>query len=93
MGRFAPTSLDLDGKVILVTGGTGSFGKRFIETVLLRAKPRKLIVYSRDELKQSEMQTDLAEKFPAEQLTCMRFFLGDVRDRERLTLALRGSTS
>ena len=90
MGRFAPTSLDLDGKVILVTGGTGSFGKRFIETVLLRAKPRKLIVYSRDELKQSEMQTDLAEKFPAEQLTCMRFFLGDVRDRERLTLALRG---
>ncbi|MDO8798796.1 UDP-N-acetylglucosamine 4,6-dehydratase (inverting) [Phenylobacterium sp.] len=90
MGRFAPTSLDLDGKVILVTGGTGSFGKRFIETVLLRAKPRKLIVYSRDELKQSEMQTDLAEKFPAEQLSCMRFFLGDVRDRERLTLALRG---
>ena len=90
MGRFAPTSLDLDGKVILVTGGTGSFGKRFIETVLLRAKPRKLIVYSRDELKQSEMQTDLAEKFPADQLTCMRFFLGDVRDRERLTLALRG---
>lgn len=90
LGRFAPTSLDLDGKVILVTGGTGSFGKRFIETVLLRAKPRKLIVYSRDELKQSEMQTDLAEKFPAEQLSCMRFFLGDVRDRERLTLALRG---
>ncbi|CAN5579243.1 UDP-N-acetylglucosamine 4,6-dehydratase (inverting) [soil metagenome] len=90
MGRFAPTSLDLDGKVILVTGGTGSFGRRFIETVLLRAKPRKLIVYSRDELKQSEMQTDLAEKFPADQLTCMRFFLGDVRDRERLTLALRG---
>lgn len=90
MGRFAPTSLDLDGKVILITGGTGSFGKRFIETVLLRAKPRKLIVYSRDELKQSEMQTDLAEKFPADQLTCMRFFLGDVRDRERLTLALRG---
>ncbi|MFZ3008606.1 MAG: UDP-N-acetylglucosamine 4,6-dehydratase (inverting) [Phenylobacterium sp.] len=90
MGRFAPTSLDLDGKVILVTGGTGSFGRRFIETVLLRARPRKLIVYSRDELKQSEMQTDLAEKFPAEQLSCMRFFLGDVRDRERLTLALRG---
>ena len=90
MGRFAPTSLDLDGKVILVTGGTGSFGRRFIETVLLRARPRKLIVYSRDELKQSEMQTDLAEKFGADQLTCMRFFLGDVRDRERLTLALRG---
>ena len=45
MGRFAPTSLDLDGKVILVTGGTGSFGRRFVETVLTRSQPRKLIVY------------------------------------------------
>jgi UDP-N-acetylglucosamine 4,6-dehydratase len=90
LGRFAPTSLDLDDKVILVTGGTGSFGRRFIETVLKRANPRKLIVYSRDELKQSEMQIDLAEKVPAGSLSAMRFFLGDVRDRERLTLALRG---
>ncbi|MDP3852500.1 UDP-N-acetylglucosamine 4,6-dehydratase (inverting) [Phenylobacterium sp.] len=90
MGRFAPTSLDLDGKVILVTGGTGSFGRRFIETVLKDAKPRKLIVYSRDELKQHEMQIDLAEKFDAEALKAMRFFLGDVRDRERLQLAMRG---
>jgi UDP-N-acetylglucosamine 4,6-dehydratase len=88
--RFAPTKLDLDGKVILVTGGTGSFGRRFIETVLARANPRKLIVYSRDELKQSEMQIDLAEKFPPEKLSLMRFFLGDVRDRERLILAFRG---
>jgi UDP-N-acetylglucosamine 4,6-dehydratase len=90
LGRFEPDTLDLDGKVILVTGGTGSFGRRFVETVLMRCKPRKLIVYSRDELKQSEMQIDLAEKFDAGQLACMRFFLGDVRDRERLTLALRG---
>ena len=90
MTRFAPTSLDLDGKVILVTGGTGSFGRRFIETVLTHANPRKLIVYSRDELKQSEMQIDLAERFSAEKLGCMRFFLGDVRDRERLILAVRG---
>jgi UDP-N-acetylglucosamine 4,6-dehydratase len=90
LNRFAPTSCDLDGKVILVTGGTGSFGRRFIETVLSLSKPRKLIVYSRDELKQSDMQIDLAEKFPAEALARMRFFLGDVRDRERLTLALRG---
>jgi len=90
LGRFAPTSLDLDGKVILVTGGTGSFGRRFIETVLERARPRKLIVYSRDELKQHEMQIDLAERFPAEALARMRFFLGDVRDRERLSLAVRG---
>jgi len=88
--RFAPTSLDLDGKVILITGGTGSFGRRFIETVLTRANPRKLIVYSRDELKQSEMQYDLAERFSPEKLGCMRFFLGDVRDRERLILAVRG---
>jgi len=90
MGRFAPTSLNLDGKVILVTGGTGSFGRRFIETVLSRYAPRKLIVYSRDELKQSEMQQDLREKFGPEKLALMRFFLGDVRDRSRLTLALRG---
>ncbi|HEX7946885.1 MAG TPA: UDP-N-acetylglucosamine 4,6-dehydratase (inverting) [Phenylobacterium sp.] len=90
MGRFAPTNLDLDGKVILVTGGTGSFGRRFIETVLTRAKPRKVIVCSRDELKQSEMQIDYAERFSAEQMSAMRFFLGDVRDRERLSLAFRG---
>jgi len=90
LGRFAPTSLDLDGKVILVTGATGSFGRRFVETVLSRARPRKLIVYSRDELKQSEMQVDLSERFEAERLAPLRFFLGDVRDRERLTLAMRG---
>jgi len=90
LARFAPTHLDLDGKVILVTGGTGSFGRRFIETVLERCQPRKLIVYSRDELKQSEMQIELAERFGPEKLSAMRFFLGDVRDRERLNLAFRG---
>ncbi len=90
MARFAPTALDLDGKSILVTGGTGSFGRRFIETVLTRAHPRKLIVYSRDELKQSEMQIDFSERFPPEKLAAMRFFLGDVRDRERMSLAMRG---
>jgi UDP-N-acetylglucosamine 4,6-dehydratase len=90
VGRFAPTNLDLDGKVILVTGGTGSFGRRFVETVLLNWRPRKLIIFSRDELKQSEMQADLAERYDAERLACMRFFLGDVRDRERMTLAFRG---
>ena len=56
LGRFAPASLNLDGKVILVTGGTGSFGRRFVETVLKSHTPRKLIVYSRDELKQLDMQ-------------------------------------
>jgi UDP-N-acetylglucosamine 4,6-dehydratase len=90
VGRFAPASLNLEGKVILVTGGTGSFGKRFVETVLGRYEPRKLIVYSRDELKQSEMLLDLRARFGDEKVGCMRFFIGDVRDRARLTLALRG---
>jgi UDP-N-acetylglucosamine 4,6-dehydratase len=90
MTGFAPDNLDLDGKVILITGGTGSFGKRFVDTVLARYAPRKVIVYSRDELKQSEMQQEMRERLPAELLTKMRFFLGDVRDRSRLTLALRG---
>lgn len=90
MTRFSPNALDLDGQVILVTGGTGSFGKAFIEAVLTRYAPRKLIVYSRDELKQSDMQQELREKFAPEVYARMRFFLGDVRDRARLTLALRG---
>ena len=90
MGRFAPTSLDLDGKVILVTGGTGSFGRRFVETVLGGCQARKVIIYSRDELKQSEMQQDLAERFGPEKMGTLRFFLGDVRDRQRLILAMRG---
>jgi UDP-N-acetylglucosamine 4,6-dehydratase len=70
-------------KSILVTGGTGSFGRQFVRTVLSSYRPRKLIVYSRDELKQFEMQQD----FPQD---CMRFFLGDVRDAERLAQALNG---
>jgi len=90
LGRFAPTSLDLDGKVILITGGTGSFGRRFVETVLTACQARKVIIYSRDELKQSEMQQDLAERFGPEKMATLRFFLGDVRDRQRLILAMRG---
>lgn len=90
MGRFSPQTLDLDGSVILVTGGTGSFGRRFIETVLKQSNPRKVIIYSRDELKQSDMQLELREQFDEATYGKLRFFLGDVRDRERLTLALRG---
>jgi UDP-N-acetylglucosamine 4,6-dehydratase len=70
-------------KSILITGGTGSFGKLFIQTLLTRYKPRRLVVYSRDELKQFEMQ----QVFDA---PCMRYFIGDVRDAERLTQAMNG---
>ncbi|WP_019646456.1 UDP-N-acetylglucosamine 4,6-dehydratase (inverting) [Novispirillum itersonii] len=84
--NFGAQMPDLDGKEILVTGGTGSFGKMFIQTVLERYKPRRLIVFSRDELKQSEM----AQTFSPEQYPCMRYFIGDVRDRDRLEMAMRG---
>jgi UDP-N-acetylglucosamine 4,6-dehydratase len=70
-------------KSILITGGTGSFGKKFIKTVLARYKPRRVIVYSRDELKQFEMQQEFNS--PA-----MRYFIGDVRDAQRLVQAMRG---
>ena len=77
---------DLDGKVILVTGGTGSFGRHFIRSTLARWKPERLIVFSRDELKQYEMQQDpeLAGH------GSVRYFLGDVRDPDRLEMAFRG---
>lgn len=73
-------------KVILVTGGSGSFGHQFVRTILEHYQPTKLIVYSRDELKQYEM----AQLFPESKYGCMRYFIGDVRDRDRLTLAMRG---
>jgi UDP-N-acetylglucosamine 4,6-dehydratase len=73
----------LNDKSILVTGGTGSFGRQFVRTILQQFRPRRLIVFSRDELKQFEMQEEFAA--PA-----MRFFLGDVRDRDRLLTAMRG---
>src|ERR1043166_4057497 len=70
-------------KSILITGGTGSFGRQYVKTLLERYQPRRLIVYSRDELKQFEM----AQEFDA---LCMRFFIGDVRDRARLVQAMNG---
>ena len=72
-----------DGKTILVTGGTGSFGKQFVATMLSRFRPQKVVVLSRDELKQFEM----AQKFDS---PAMRFFIGDVRDRDRLMQAFNG---
>ena len=76
----------LDGKSILVTGGTGSFGKRFVSTLLGRYRPKRVIVFSRDELKQYEMGR-LPEFAGRSEL---RYFLGDVRDRERLERAFDG---
>ena len=69
----------LNGKTILITGGTGSFGNKFIEKVVTNYKPRKIIVYSRDEYKQYEMQKKFSKHFQV-----LRFFLGDIRDRDRL---------
>lgn len=77
----------LNDKTILVTGGTGSFGKKFISTIFIRYKPKKVIVYSRDELKQFEMQNSPEFK---SYLESMRYFIGDVRDLNRLKMAMEG---
>ena len=77
-------SLDLNHKSILITGGTGSFGKKFIEVILKRYPDiRRIVVYSRDELKQFEM----AQVFSPEKYNAMRYFIGDVRDKERMKRA------
>ena len=83
--KFYDPKANLTGKSILVTGGTGSFGKRFIKTVLERYQPRRLVIYSRDELKQYEMQ----QEFSPQQYPCLRYFIGDVRDQQRMETALR----
>lgn len=77
------SNFSLDGAAILITGGTGSFGQAFVERILSRHSPSRLVIYSRDELKQFEMQ----QKFSAKSL---RYFIGDVRDSERLNRALSG---
>jgi UDP-N-acetylglucosamine 4,6-dehydratase len=87
---FDDDIIDLNDKVIFVTGGTGSFGRKFVSTILQRFKPRKLIIFSRDELKQYDMQNAVNAAYPPEVRACMRYFIGDVRDRDRLILATRG---
>ena len=76
----------LDGKSVLITGGTGSFGKKFVQTIIERYKPIKVIVYSRDELKQFEMQQVYSDQGDSP----MRYFIGDVRDADRLKMAMDG---
>ena len=78
----------LNNKTILITGGTGSFGKKFTSIILKRYKPKKIIIYSRDEFKQYQMKKDLLCKFP-NQIDKIRFFIGDVRDKDRLYRGLR----
>jgi UDP-N-acetylglucosamine 4,6-dehydratase/5-epimerase len=74
-----------DDKSILITGGTGSFGKRFVRTLLQRSRARRIVIYSRDEFKQYEMQGELSDHGA----NVLRFFIGDVRDQSRLALAMR----
>ena len=73
-----------DNSVVLITGGTGSFGRKYTKTVLERYRPRKIVIYSRDELKQFEMQQVFDQD-------CMRYFIGDVRDAKRLVQAMQGA--
>jgi UDP-N-acetylglucosamine 4,6-dehydratase len=82
---FSQPWLDLNDKAVLVTGGTGSFGKHFVKCVIENYRPRRLVIFSRDEMKQYEMQ----QIFPMDQHPFMRYFIGDVRDRDRLDLAMR----
>lgn len=83
MQRFYEPFPDLNGASILVTGATGSFGKAFVGRVLARFAPRRLVIFSRDELKQYEM----AQVFSPAQHPCLRYFIGDVRDQSRLDMA------
>ena len=77
----------MNNKVVLITGGTGSFGKKFIETILsIYPSVAKIIIYSRDELKQSELR----QKYPPNDFPQLRFFIGDVRDKDRLKRACEG---
>jgi UDP-N-acetylglucosamine 4,6-dehydratase len=78
--------IDLNGRSILVTGGTGSFGRAFVHVVTERFRPARLIIFSRDELKQFEM----AQRFREKDFPYLRYFIGDVRDGERLAMAMRG---
>ncbi len=79
----------LNGKTVLITGGTGSFGKAFTKYALKNYDPKKIIIYSRDEFKQFNMQNSFRAEFP-DDYSKLRFFIGDVRDKERLIRAMEG---
>jgi UDP-N-acetylglucosamine 4,6-dehydratase (inverting) len=79
----------LNNKSILITGGTGSFGKKFTEMILEQYNPKKIIIYSRDEFKQDVMKKEFTQKYP-DKILKLRFFIGDVRDKDRLYRAFKG---
>ena len=85
LADFLSPRPDLSDSTVLITGGTGSFGQRFVQNLLRSNRPRRLVVFSRDELKQSEMIYALRD---LDQGT-LRFFIGDVRDVRRLEMAMR----
>jgi UDP-N-acetylglucosamine 4,6-dehydratase len=86
VGIFEDAARLIDDRSILVTGGTGSFGQCFVRTALTRFKPKRLVIFSRDELKQYEM----AQRLPESKYPCLRYFVGDVRDRQRMMRACAG---
>ncbi|ABW20046.1 UDP-N-acetylglucosamine 4,6-dehydratase (inverting) [Alkaliphilus oremlandii] len=79
----------LNNKSILITGGTGSFGQKFIEMIFEKYNPRKVIIYSRDEYKQFVVKNEFQKKLTGEQMDKLRFFIGDVRDKDRLYRAFK----
>ena len=83
---FNNPEINLSNKTVLITGGTGSFGRGFVQAALKRQKLKKLIIFSRDELKQDDMARD----YPSADFPALRFFIGDVRDKDRLEMAMRG---
>ena len=76
----------MNNKTVLITGGSGSFGQKMVEIILEKFKPKKLIIFSRDELKQFEM----SQRFNSQKYPCIRYFIGDVRDKDRLIRAFNG---
>lgn len=86
--KFDRPAVDMSGKSVLVTGGTGSFARAFVDTLLTKNAPRRLVVFSRDEQKQDTMAREIAAAHP-NAADRMRYFIGDVRDLSRLELAMR----
>lgn len=84
MGHLQENDFSFDDRAVLITGGTGSFGQKFVRTLLTRYRPARVIIYSRDELKQFEMAEQLGDR------ECLRYFIGDVRDAPQLEMAMSG---